>query len=111
MVETNRFAAPMPLSIDPQSEGEWTSLPNGDQLWQLELRVANALGLFVVFENFNLPAGAKLFGYHPETKEKLGAYTDRNNKPHGEFMLGMITGKVLRLEYLVPAKSVGPNLK
>lgn len=111
MIETVRFAAPLPLSIDPANEGAWTTLPNGDQVWQLELRVANALGLFVVFENFNLPAGAKLFGYHPQTKEKLGAYTERNNKPHGEFMLGMITGKILRLEYLVPAASVGPKLK
>ena len=111
MIETVRFAAPLPLSIDPANEGTWTSLPNGDQLWQLELRVANALGLFVVFENFNLPAGAKLFGYSPRTNEKLGAYTERNNKPHGEFMLGMISGKVLRLEYLVPVASVGPQLK
>ena len=111
MTETVRFAAPLNQSIDPATEGTWTALPNGDQLWELELRVANALGLFVVFENFNLPAGAKLFGYHPQTKEKLGAYTERNNKPHGEFMLGMITGKVLRLEYLVPAASVGPRLK
>lgn len=111
MTETVRFAAPLSLSVDPATEGEWTTLPNGDQLWQLELRVANALGLFVVFENFNLPAGAKLFGYHPQTKEKLGAYTDRNNKPHGDFMLGMITGEMLRLEYLVPAASVSPSLK
>ena len=111
MVGTVRFAAPMPVSIDPQTAGEWTTLPNGDQLWQLELQVANALGLFVVFENFQLPAGAKLFGYHPQTKEKLGAYTERNNKPHGEFMLGMITGKILRLEYLVPVNSIGPRLK
>ena len=111
MVGTVRFAAPMPVSIDPQTAGEWTTLPNGDQLWQLELQVANALGLFVVFENFQLPAGAKLFGYHPQTKEKLGAYTERNNKPHGEFMLGMITGKTLRLEYLVPVNSIGPRLK
>ena len=111
MTETVRFAAPLNFSIDPAAEGTWTTLPNGDQIWELELRVANALGLFVVFENFNLPAGAKLFGYHPQTKEKLGAYTERNNKPHGEFMLGMITGKILRLEYLVPAASVGPRLK
>jgi len=111
MIETVRFAAPLPLSIDPATEGKWTRLPNGDQLWQFELQVDNALGLFVVFENFNLPAGAKLFGYHPQTKEKLGAYTERNNKPHGEFMLGMITGKILRLEYLVPVASVGPQLK
>jgi len=111
MIETVRFAAPLRLSIDPASEGTWTALPNGDQLWELELRVANALGLFVVFENFNLPAGAKLFGYHPVTKEKLGAYTERNNKAHGEFMLGMIKGKKVRLEYLVPAASVGPRLK
>ena len=111
MIETVRFAAPLPLSIDPATEGAWTALPNGDQLWQLELSVANALGLFVVFENFNLPAGAKLFGYHPQTKEKLGAYTERNNKPHGDFMLGMITGNILRLEYLVPAAASGPRLK
>jgi len=103
MIETVRFAAPLAVNINPMSDGQWTTLENGDKVWQLQINVAGALGLFVVFDNFKLPAGARLFGYHPASKEKLGGYSDRNNKSHGEFMLGMIEGQSLILEYFQPA--------
>lgn len=98
--QTVRFAAPMDVSIDPTVAGTWTTLPDGRQIWRATIEVEAALGLYVVFENFKLPKGGKLFGYNAENKELLGAYSDRNNKPHGEFMLGMITGSQLTLEYI-----------
>lgn len=109
MTETVRFAAPLSVQIDPASDGTWTTLANGEKVWQLQISVNDALGIFVVFKNFKLPEGARLFGYDPQSKETLGAYSSRNNKLHGEFMLGMIEGKTLILEYKQPANITNTN--
>ncbi|MEM9824920.1 MAG: hypothetical protein AAF985_27805, partial [Bacteroidota bacterium] len=96
---TVRFAAPLPLSISPAQEGQWTVLPNGDRVWRLHLQVPQALGIFVVYQGFQLPAGARLYMYSPDQQQMKGAYTSQNNKPHQKFMTGMIAGDAAILEY------------
>ncbi|MEM8906354.1 MAG: hypothetical protein AAGD05_00795 [Bacteroidota bacterium] len=106
---TVRFAAPMAVNLQPQKDGQWMVLPNGDQVWRLRIKVPQALGLFVVYRGFQLPQGARLFVYSANQRQLKGAYTQQNNKAHQKMMTGMITGEETILEYWLPKGVDSPN--
>jgi hypothetical protein len=84
-----------------------TTLINGDVLYRIKLRSTNALGMSLLFENFSLPAGAKLFIHSPDYSQVLGAYTQVNNTENGQFSTELIASDEVIVEYFEPYKSVG----
>jgi hypothetical protein len=101
--QANRFAAPIALDIDLNSHGDWTYLPDGTQVWQLRITVAQAKGLLLFYEDFNLPPDSRLFVYSPNTKQVLGAYTAASQSRSDRFMTGIIEGDELVVEYQTTA--------
>ena len=79
MVGTVRFSAPIQVDYSLESIGTWTVLENGDRIWRAKLQSKNALGIFVFYEDFYLPGGAKFFMYNEDRTQVFGAYTSRNN--------------------------------
>lgn len=106
----NRFAAPIKVAYSLEENGEWVSLPNGDRVWRLQLSAKDALGMFVFYEDFYLPRGARFFMYSPNGRQIKGAYTSQNNKDSGKFMTGMIKGETAILEYYEPAAVEGQGI-
>jgi lysyl endopeptidase len=96
------FSSPILVSLNLENAGQWLDLGNGDRLWLLELRSPGAQGLAVLYDQFYLPPGAKLFMYDPEGNTILGAYTAQNNKKSGRFVTGFIPGERAVLEYYEP---------
>lgn len=84
------------------NSGTWTSLANGDRIWQIEFESKDALTMNLVFDDYVLPAGATLYLYNPKTKEVQGAYTSKNN--NADRMLGttLIQGDNVVVEYYEP---------
>lgn len=101
-LQVNRFAAPIAVDISPNSHGNWTFLPDGTQVWQLEISVDKAKGLLLFYEDFNLPNGSQLFVYSPKTGQVLGAYTNASQGRTDRFMTGVVDGDELVLEYQAP---------
>lgn len=102
-----RFSAPMTADMDLDNAGQWTQLPNGDRIWTLKLRAPGAKALAVLYDDFVLPPGAKLFMFSEDGKQVLGAYSHINNSPTGRFMTGFISGETAVLEYFEPAGQYG----
>lgn len=102
-----RFAAPLTADISMEKEGTWTTLPNGARVWQCEVQSPGALGLALLFDQFRLPAGGRLFAYTPDGKTVKGAYTERSCVPSGKFTIGLLPGTTVRLEYFEPADAKG----
>jgi hypothetical protein len=102
MLGTVRFSKPIQVDYSLENNGIWTVLKNGDRVWRLKLRSRNALGIFVYYEDFYMPSGAKFFMYNEDGTQVFGAYTGRNNKASGKFMTGMIDGETVVLEYYEP---------
>lgn len=105
----NRFAAPVAADISPENAGAWTTLPNGDRVWQCTVRSAGALGLILVFDRFQLPEGSRLFAYTPDGRSVRGAYTQRSCIPAGKFTIGVLPGETVSLELLEPAAVKGQS--
>ncbi|HFB99606.1 MAG TPA: hypothetical protein ENJ53_02265 [Phaeodactylibacter sp.] len=100
---SNRFAAPVPVNYTLQNSGEWTDLEDGGRVWKLKLKAKDALGIFILYKNFYLPNGARLFVYNQNKTQILGAYTNQNNAKTGQFLTGMIDGEIAIIEYYEPS--------
>jgi len=104
-----RFAREIPVTINPNNSGVWEILSNGDKLWRLGIRSKDALSLYIVFDNYRLPEGAKLYLYDTKKTFLLGAYTHINNKNDGVLAVTPVPGEELILEYQEPANTVEPG--
>ncbi|MEN0049933.1 MAG: hypothetical protein AAF806_22920 [Bacteroidota bacterium] len=98
---------PIKTDISLSSDGEWIDLPNGNRLWRLKIQSSNAEGIAILYDNFYLPRGSKLFVYSEDRKQILGAYTQQNNSKSQRFITGILNGDHAIIEYYEPAAVKG----
>ncbi|MBM77278.1 MAG: hypothetical protein CL846_02235 [Crocinitomicaceae bacterium] len=98
-----RFGYKYNVNYTVQNSGNWTILPNGDNLWQLAIECQNALTVNLLFENYNLPEGARLYLYDENQTNKVGAYTNINNRTDGQLGTELVHGEKIIVEYFEPA--------
>lgn len=84
------------------NSGTWTTLSNGDRIWQIEFESKDALTMNLIFDDYYLPSGATLYLYNPKTKEVQGAYTDKNNSPDRMLGTTLVQGDNIVVEYYEP---------
>jgi len=99
-----RFGTDIEVDLNPDNSGIWKSLPNGDKLWQLAIESKKAYSLNLIFSNYHLPYGTKLYIYNKEKTSILGAFTDKNNRDDLSFATTIIKGSYIILEYFEPAE-------
>lgn len=101
----------IPIGLDEQNLGVWTSLSNGDRVWQYRFKSEGAKGVAVYFDGLYIPQGAVMFLYAMDRKTFVGPFTVDDCNPHGYFMMGEVLGDEAILEYYEPASVVGvPNI-
>jgi len=97
-----RFALERPVNLSPETHGSW-SLERGMKVWRIHVLSPGAFSLGLVFCNYNLLPGVKLFVYDPDEKRIKGAFTSGNNNPSGILPVGHIPGEELIIEIQLPA--------
>jgi len=102
-----RFGAPFDVSYTLKNSGTWEELPDGSGLWRLKITSPGAYSINLLYDDFYLPEGARLFIYNEDNSHVIGAFTWRNNKEHGRFATAPIRGDVTILEYYEPAEMRG----
>jgi len=108
---TRDFAEPGPyrfgfnheVSFNPNNSGTWDVIKEDHRIWRLAVRSKDALSINLLFNNFNLPEGAKLFIYSIDKRDILGAFTHRNNQADGQFATGFLFTDTVIIEYYEPA--------
>ena len=104
------LSAPISVSWNLETIGQWIELGNGDRMWLLQIHSNGAKGLAVFYDHFYIPPGGKLFMYEPEGEAILGAYSSQNNKKSGHFVTGFIPGETAILEYYEPKYQRGKGV-
>ncbi|MEY4904113.1 MAG: hypothetical protein RLZZ292_1928 [Bacteroidota bacterium] len=99
----NRFAAPIDVDYSPENSGDWTTLPDGQQLWQLHIKSSGAYALTLLYDYFHLPEGAQLWVYDEAKHKVVGNYTAADNTPKNIQLTGLIYSDAIVIEYLLPA--------
>jgi len=92
----------IPVDFTMSNSGTWTELRNGGRMWRLTIQSKYAQALSLVYENFKLPVGAKLFVYNKYKSQILGAYTYENNHSSGMFSHEIVQGDEITIEYIEP---------
>lgn len=97
-----RFGYAHAVDIDMIAQSSAEDLPDGGRLFRLGIMTENAYSVNLIYDEFRLPAGGELYLYNQSGDILLGAFTERNNKPHGKFSTGLVKGDRLYLEYYQP---------
>lgn len=104
-----QFAHGFDVNISPETSGQWTYNVQGYDVWQIRIVSAGAYSLNLIFDQFRLPYGARLFLYNEKENQYRGAFTSYNNKSTGKFAVAPVAGDELIVQYEVPAGHNGIN--
>jgi hypothetical protein len=97
-----RVGKTIPVNFTTTNSGEWTLLPNGQDIWRLCIIAEDAIGIMLLYDKFEIPTGGKLFVYNSDRSQVLGAYTEETNPKKTEFSTEFVEGDIITLEYLAP---------
>ena len=97
-----RFAVAQSTDLNLDNDGRWTTLQNGDRIWQISIYSEGAKSLALNFSEFFLPKGSVVHVYDPERTHVQGGFTNTNNKSSGKFATSHLPGDQLILEYYEP---------
>ena len=97
-----RFGYKYNVNYTLQNAGVWTTLPNGDKIWQLAIECKNALTINILLENYDLPPNAHLHIYDFQKTNFIGAYTNKNNRKDQELGTELVHGDKIIVEYFEP---------
>lgn len=102
-----RFGKPFDVNFNLSNSGYWETLDNGDRLWRLTIQAPNARSINFLYDDFYLPAGAKLFIYNRDKSHIIGAFTNINNKADRKMGTGLVYSDEVTLEYYEPQNVAG----
>ncbi len=105
-----RFGFPFEVNYDLDNSGTWEDLNDGGRLWRLRIECPGAYSINLVYDEFWLPEGAKLFIYNEDRSYVIGSFTERNNKEYEKFATALVKGDVSILEYYEPADVKEPGV-
>ncbi len=102
-IKPYRFAHSFDVALTPENSGKWY-FTNELNVWQLRIRSAGAYSLNLVFDQFRLPTGSRLFIINQATGEIKGAYTADNNSESRIFPVEPVAGDELLVQYEEPVQ-------
>lgn len=102
----SRFGWMHTTAFSTANSGLWHTMPNGDRVWRIGLHCPQSKGIGIIFSNYVVPEGARVFLYN-HTGKVLGGYTAMSNP--GSTVLGVqpIHGDRIIIEYVEPAAVAG----
>ncbi len=97
-----RFGKKFPVDLGFE-DGKWLTLDNGDRIWRIKIHSPGALTMNVIFDEYELPAGASVYLYNDDHSDLLGAYTSVQNQESKTLATWLVQGDTLWIEYYEPA--------
>ena len=101
----NRFAKKFFVDLRPENSGIRYTLADGTKVWQCGIRSKNAYSINLLFSEYHLPKGAKLFIYNSSRTHKIGAFTEANNGVYNKLPTSPVYGDEVIVEYQEPANA------
>ena len=95
-----RLGTIIPVCFTTDNSGEWTTLPDGQDIWRLSIIAEEAIAIMLYYDKFEIPTGGKLFIYNNDRSQLLGAYTEANNPTRVEYATEFVAGDQIILEYV-----------
>ena len=97
-----RFGQNLYVNLNPSNSGTWDVVKEEYQVWRLGIESPGARSINLMFDQYQLPEGAKLYIYDLNYEKVLGAFTHRNNQDDGQFATDLIYSDAIVIEYIQP---------
>ncbi len=104
-----RFGVEQTVNINVMQEAEMQVLPNGNVLRQLIIHSEGALSINVIFSEFELAQGTRLYLFDKAKTEFIGAHTSLNNNANRVLGTELIHGDAMVIEIVEPAEVAGQS--
>lgn len=104
-----KFAYKFMTNFTRANSGTSFILPDGTRVWRMGIRSKGALSINVLFTEYELPEGARLFLYNSDQSHILGAFNHLNNSTLGILPVAPVYGDELIIEYQEPANVPFPG--
>ncbi|MDR0412804.1 MAG: trypsin-like serine protease [Dysgonamonadaceae bacterium] len=98
-----QFAHKFYTHIEKGKDGIETILDDGTKVWQVGIRSRGAYSINLLFTQFTLPQGGRLFIYNEDRSHVIGAFDYRNNSPGKILPVQPVAGEAIIVEYSEPA--------
>jgi surface protein len=98
--QPHRTGTGIPLQLDLLSQGKWEMLPSGEFICRYMIKGEGAPAMSLLFSQFVMAPGDKLYYYNADKTRVYGAFTEKNNKTSGKFATAMMIGDVMYLEFV-----------
>ncbi len=105
-----RFGVEHAVNTNIISEATKQTLPNGDVVYQYGIYCPNAISINLIFNQFELPAGAKLYLVANDGKSFSGAYTSINNNVNKILGTELVYDQKAIIELVEPKEVVGKSI-
>jgi lysyl endopeptidase len=109
-----RFGYDLSVDINIMQVGKKILTTEGDQITTFKISCKGALSINLLYDKFWLPSGAKLYLFRTDRKQKIGGFTDSNNKGLKDnlkgFGTGLIYGEEMILELFEPKESINQSV-
>ncbi|MBN1414439.1 MAG: T9SS type A sorting domain-containing protein [Bacteroidales bacterium] len=107
--KNEEFAYAIKVRYHPLNAGVWDTLENGWKVWRLGIHSKGATSLNLIFTEYKLERGVRIFLFDAAQKYTLGAYTHLNNKSYEMLAVEPIPGDMVFVEMQVPPFAVNPG--
>ena len=98
------IATAVAADVSLSNSGTWTYLDDGSKIWRLSVTIPDAKAVGILYDQFKLPKGVKLFISNENGRQILGAYTaDNNDLEYGKFINEPVQGVTANIEMDIPA--------
>jgi len=97
-----KYAALINVDYSLLNSGTWKILTDGTKIWFLAIKSKNAYSLGLIFKEFEMPEGAKVYIYNSSKTHYRGAFTSKNNKANRKFSVLPVKGDEIIIEYQEP---------
>nr|WP_319399657.1 putative Ig domain-containing protein [uncultured Carboxylicivirga sp.] len=94
------IAKAIPVSYDMESSGDWSTLPDGREMWQLRIKAEDAIAIILSYDDFYIPECGKLYIYSADKSHVIGGYSSSTHPQGGAFSTEMVAGDDIILEYV-----------
>lgn len=94
------FAHTFNVDFTPENSGMWFEY-NGLNIWRILIHSKGARSLNIIFTEYEVAPGVRIFVYPPSSGEYLGAFSHINNKAYRQLAISPVKGDMVMVEMQV----------
>ncbi|MFM1876265.1 MAG: hypothetical protein RL266_2002, partial [Bacteroidota bacterium] len=102
-----RYAVHIPVGMTFENSGSWLELKGGARVWRARLESPGALATTLLFDEFDLPFGSRLYVFNDDHSSVIGAFSSMNNEDGGTYATQLVLGDACTIEYFEPGEVRG----